>query len=186
MIMNYEDFESYYLKNKRFPDNQYSNTGKLLNKRQIETKYKKYVSRQEKKFEKKEPSEYMQRVYDAEKNVLDNDPSFNEFWSIWNENEKATIYVKSQMFKDAEGKVIYDPMHCFPRGSNKDLADEELNILYGPRYFHSLLDQYLNPFTEKIMSREEHIALWKRMLGEERYTALEYLAKNKGRDEEEE
>lgn len=166
-----EDFISYYNKHHVFPDGQYSNPQKVLNSSQLKTKYARYCKRFYKK-QVKENSDYKQAILDAEKNVMDNDPDAMQFWSIWNEEEKDYLYKKCLMFKNEEGKIINDPAHILERGSTPSLSAEEYNIIPIPRYFHSCIDQYINPFTGKSMKAEEQEQLWRRIVGDVKYDEL--------------
>jgi hypothetical protein len=187
-MLSYEDFITYYGKYGRFPDAQYSNPDKILNERQLKTKYEKYIKRQsvallklKNKFDVPEtfeedteqPSTYIQKVFQAEKEALERDPDRQEFWINLTDDEINAIHNKIGMFKDKEGNVLYDPCHVISRTQNKILAYDPDNIIYMPRYCHSLIDIYKNFFTLKSITKEEREDLWKHILGEERYNRLQ-------------
>jgi hypothetical protein len=172
-----KEYKNYYIKNNRFPDGQYNNPQKILNERQVKTKYEKYCKRYEKK-QVKENSEYKQAIFDAEKNVIDNDPEAQEFWSKWNTEERYVLNQRCLMFKNDKGEILIDPAHVFGRGEAPQLSSEELNIIPMPRYFHSLIDQYINPITGKAMKKEEHEQLWRRIVGDKRYDELLEMKRN--------
>jgi len=170
-MYTYDDYKNYYLSNRAFPDGQYSNKDKVLNEAQIKIKYQKYIRKLERK-ENKEPSDHMKEIWEVEKVVREKDPEAKLFWSVWNDEERNFLYKKCSIFRDEEGKILLDPAHILNRSTNPHLSNEELNIIMIPRYFHSLLDQHLSPFTGKHIDNEEHTKLWIRIVGEDRYNQL--------------
>ena len=138
-----EEYKNYYLKNKFFPDNQYSNREKILNEKQIYRKYEKYCSRLEKKKEK-EPSDYMKRIYEVEEECKKENPNGEYFWSRLTVEQLTVVRNEMRKIKDFS---IYDPCHIISRGSSSKLADYKPNILVAPRAFHYYIDLMLDPFS---------------------------------------
>lgn len=69
-------------------------------------------------------------------------------------------------------KEPLDPAHIFRRSIRKDLYYEPSNIVLLHRYFHSRLDTYKDPITNKSIGKEEVGKWWKRIIGEDLYNYL--------------
>jgi len=173
-LQDYETYKDYYLSNKRFSDGQYCNPEKFpLNEKQIKSKYEVYVKRFDKK-QVKTNSKYKQNIYDAEELVRNEDPEADLFWgSLSDEQYKI---VKKEMRKSLDFSII-DPCHILSRGSCPQLSNEPLNIIMAPRGFHTYIDQFLNPFSEKheSINREQQDQIWIDIIGEERWSILQQM-----------
>lgn len=168
--VTYEYYYEYYKKNNRFLDGQYNNPEKDLNDKQIKTKYNKYVKRFEKKLSK-ENSEYVQNIFSAEEEARKLDPEADIFWSSLSKEQYDIVKKEMKKIKDFS---IIDPCHIISRGTCTKLADNIDNILMAPRVFHSYIDQYLNPFSEKheAITKEQQESIWRCIVGDERYNTL--------------
>ncbi len=175
-LLELEEYTAYYHTYKRFPDGQYSNPDKVLNEQQILTKYKKYVSRTEKKATKTN-SEYVSNVFTAEEEARNLDKDCDVFWNSLSIEQYDIIKKEMRKIKDFS---IIDPCHIFSRGSSPQLADCVDNILMAPRAFHTFIDQYLNPFTEKheALTREQHDDIWISIIGIDRWNKLLQMKRN--------
>jgi|WetSurMetagenome_2_1015567.scaffolds.fasta_scaffold02633_16 hypothetical protein len=171
-MKTFEEFKEYYSKYHRFPDGQYCRD-KVLNEKQLYTKYCKYL----KKLDKVDSttSNHQQNIFDAEKEVVRRDPNKKEFWKNFTEEEKVFLRNKCNMFKDKHNEMLYDFAHIINRPKNKDLSENPLDIIQMPRYYHSLLDDYINPLTGKSITKEERTQLWIYIIGEEWYSQIEEL-----------
>jgi len=171
-----EEYKNYYLKNRVFPDGQYSNKDKVLNDKQIKTKYEKYCKRTEKK-KVKENSDYMNKVFEVEAECKKDNPNAERFYNKiqeldkeWNTNFESYFRKMNKIFGD-----IYDPAHILGR-SPRFMAVEKENIEILPRFVHSNLDQYLEIFDKEYkhytISKERHEEIWRLIIGNERYDEL--------------
>lgn len=190
-----EEFISYYKETNRFilPIVNYSK--KPLTDKQLESKYKEYCKKVEKQNEKREEkmidnkikmyekmmngengnkSEYANDVEETMKNVHEkNDIScYRKFYDSLEHWQKKILDDNLWLCPKKNRTYVFDGCHILDRGKHSKLADDEDNIVLLPRYLHKCLDDYINPFTSKIMKKEEHDNLWICIIGEERWNRL--------------
>jgi hypothetical protein len=66
-----------------------------------------------------------------------------------------------------------DPAHVFSVSTHPELCYEELNVVTLNRFSHTCLDNGLSPITGHIITREESIGWWKKIVSNEVYSILE-------------
>lgn len=160
---------------------------KPMNEAQLKTKYKKYVTKENRKAEKaivkaieKKDKQAIQELnideaWEACKaEAFELDPDATLFYSALNFNElKIVMMAMVGQFK------TLDPCHIIGRGRCPKMKYMVENILIAPRIFHHYIDLFRNPFTEKheTITEEQRNAIWCRIIGDERW---EYLQHTKG------
>lgn len=151
--------------------------------------YTKYILKQEKdkikKDEKyqKQREEYIEKCINKDfeiqderweelrKEIFIRDKGECQFYSKCSDDEK--IILNSKLW----GKMkTLDCAHVFPKGSYPNMKYEQSNIFLLYRYVHFCLDNYLNPFTEEKITKEEVQEFWKRMIGEQTYAELQEMS----------
>jgi len=83
------------------------------------------------------------------------------------------------ILKRKAGRLLnfLDCAHIFPVGKYPILVYEKKNIVLMNRFSHHLLDDYKNPLTGDLLTKEEHTEWWIRIIGEKLYSELEILSK---------
>jgi hypothetical protein len=181
-LLTYEEFVKYYFKYKRFPDFSYNNPNKVLNEKQLLSKYNKYVKWFENKKKKKEEDikkiKSKKIIYESDKKMqeckvlcMKRADYKCEIWEVLTAEEKNLV--KPRIFKKLKE---LDPIHVISRSQSKKLYYNPENIIIGQRYFHSLIDSYKDPITLKNMTIQQRSNWFIRVIGKERWN---YLQKNK-------
>lgn len=157
MTQTFEEFKDYYEKYG------YTITGKTNIKQGLKYQYKKYVKKEEKK----------KLWKDCRDEAFRRNPNGEQFFDNLTDREfDFYIELKGDM-------SIFDPCHIIGKGEcpKKELVNNPDNILIAPRYFHSLIDQYRNPFTaeHEIISKEERETIWIRFIGKEMMQKLKEI-----------
>lgn len=175
-IESFDEYKEYYNKYGRLPLPQVNYSAKPLNERQLLTKYKDYQKKVSGRkvatdSESYKISDYTKRVMSAKQSARDNDPNHEVYNAFLN---KLTAEQRLHLKKNSIGVFgIYDPAHIFDCGSYPYMSDVVDNIVMIPRYLHSHIDQFLDPFNEgEHLTADEHTELWKMIVGEDRYNRL--------------
>lgn len=178
-MLTLEAYIQFYNERGYLPDGQYCSPNGL-NKKQLGTKYTKYLRALERKAQKAiTPSLHAQEIFEAEQEVATRvDPNYRDidkgfFWSKLTADEKTYMLKKSSVFRNSDLEIIYDPAHIIGRGRSSKLAKDTDNIIMLPRYFHTFIDKYINPFTLKPLTSSEHEQLWIKIVGQERWDLLQ-------------
>lgn len=93
-------------------------------------------------------------------------PEGEQFWKGLNYGE----WIIAKGWYGVFGQL--DPCHIFSRGSYIHMKYMVDNILIAPRYFHTCVDQYRNPFTLQFMDQEERYAMWIKFIGIDKWNYL--------------
>lgn len=172
-ILTYEQYKEFYDKRGYCVDS----VGVPKNgftERQLKYKYEKYVIKEERKLNNVNKKKYQKREIKkdvewervrAEAFALN--PNAEEFWESLNAEEYK---IMKRMCKGEFGKL--DPCHIFGKGSYPNGKYIVENIIIAPRYFHTKMDNYINPFTNKFMSAKERDEIWKKIIGEKVFEDL--------------
>lgn len=180
-IKSYEEFRDYYKRTNNFllPLKNWSK--KELTETQLKSKYRQYCNKIEVINNKKpKRSEHMQKVDRAMREIHKvNDLSYyNNFYSSLQENEKKILDDNMWMCPKTNGNYTFDGCHYVERSDNSKMAYDTDNIVLLPRYLHSCLDNFINPFTQQKLSRKEHHELWESILGTSKIVRLDNKNKN--------
>jgi len=195
--LNFEQFSDYYFKYKRLPENISCSSGKMLNDKQLMTKYEKYCQKLDKSKEKryldKQADELDERVMlkdvvKVKKEKISKPSGYkkDENWekvkNIVYERDnyecqlmkKLSQFDNNQILKNGGGDLvsIFDPAHIFGKGAFPELKYDPDNVIVLNRYSHSMLDQHHHPITGVAINKEEHSAFWAWIVGQERYDRL--------------
>ena len=180
-IESFDEYKAYYEKYKKLPLPQMTYSDKPLNERQLLTKYKDYQRKIDNNKEKlknnkeiintPKVSEYTKRQMKAKQQARNIDPK-HEIYNAF--LEKLSIEQRTYLKKNCWGVfATFDPAHIFSCGEYPFISDNVDNIVMIPRFLHTHIDQYLDPFNEgEKLTEEEHTELWKLIVGEERYNRL--------------
>lgn len=193
-MKSFEEFVNYYKETNRFLLPLVNYSKKPLTDKQLESKYKEYCKKIEKQNEKREEkiidnkikmyesmlnptdakSEHFKRIDETMKKVHEkNDIScYRKFYNSLEHWQKKIIDDNMWLCPKKNGTYTFDGCHILDRGKYSKLADDEDNIVLLPRYLHKCLDDYINPFSNKIMKKEEHDDIWIYIVGEERWNRL--------------
>jgi hypothetical protein len=188
MILSLEDFKNYYFKYKKLPNGLYC-SDKNLNDKQLLTKYNKYCQSIEKQ-QIRSQIQFENKIIKNQEIIANNyQDLIDEKWvNLRNEiiqraNNKCEItplltkseldFVNVNIYYNFE---ILDCIHVIARSQSKKLYYDKQNIIFGKRYYHTLIDNYKNPFTLKDISNEERNSLFIRFIGIDRWN---YLQENK-------
>jgi hypothetical protein len=179
----FEQFVGYFEKFGRFPDNSYVSK-KGYNIQQLRTKFKRFLSSQGKFQEKKkkqnekqiekniERAKKVDLLWEKVKTEVDlRDGHSCRLFRLLSVEEKKLI--KDNLF----GKMkTTDRAHVFRRSKYPHIKYFSDNVVCLYRLFHSRLDSYTNPLTGQPITSEEVNQWWKRIIGEDLYSKLEFIA----------
>ena len=194
-MKSFEEFVAYYKETNRFLLPLVNYSKKPLTDRQLQSKYKDYCAKIEKQEMKNEEKKIDAKIKMYESMLNYDDSEKSEHCKSIDEtmkrvHEKNDISCYRRFYKSLEmwqrkilddnlwlcpkknGSYTFDGCHILDRGKHSKLADDEDNIVLLPRYLHKCLDDYINPFTQKIMKKEEHDDIWICIIGEERWNRL--------------
>lgn len=193
-MKSFEEFVEYYRETNRFLLPLVNYSKKPLSDKQLESKYKEYCKKVEKQNEKKEEkiingkikmyesmlnptdnkSEHCKNIDKTMQKVHENNDisCYRRFYNSLEYWQKKIIDDNMWLCPKKNGVYTFDGCHILDRGKYSKLADDEDNIVLLPRYLHKCLDDYINPFTQKIMKKEEHDDVWICIVGEERWNRL--------------
>lgn len=169
--MTFDEFKQFYLTYGRCP-NDVSKRKNPMNERQLQSRYKKYLSSREKQFAKKRDTKW-----DELKSQMD--LSKCRFMSIL---EGRNEHILLNILKQNSGGLykIIDPAHVFSRGSFSHMKYDRENVVPLNRYSHDCLDSRRHPVSGVSISDEEVEDFWLAIVGKERYTALKEKSKKRG------
>lgn len=145
-----------------------------LNYNQLCYKHERYVKKEERKLNKTKIkkqniniNKFDEKWDETKKKAFELNPNAEEFWNSLNMTEYEV------MKKRCKGTFgILDPCHIFGKGSHPHMKYLIENIVIAPRYFHSLIDQYINPFTGENISEDERNSIWIKIIGKECFQEL--------------
>lgn len=160
----FEAFIDYYNKFKKFPLNIYTPPKKMNNK-QLKSKYNKYNKIVDKMCNKSINKD-IEKDKCVKKICMKRSENKCEIWPILSDCEREIV--KERLF---EKIMMLDPIHIIGR-SNKNLRWNPENIIIGMRYFHSCIDQYIDPINNKTMTSKERDDWFIRIIGKERFNKL--------------
>lgn len=168
-ILSKEEFFDYYYENKKLPQ-PLINWGnkKLFTEMQLNTKYKEYLK-------KIQPKEYI--IKDSAQQTI------NACDICHKNNDKSLFYKFLDMCSFEEQKILkskmkgylgekWDAAHIISRSESKKLSSNIENLVLLPHLIHLDIDNYINPKTNKRMTKEEHDDLWISIVGQERWFKL--------------
>jgi hypothetical protein len=166
-MLNFEDYRDYYLKNGRCID-QIRKPNNRLTDSALQTKYKSYVRKEQKKLDKilnySADSDWESvRAY-----VFERDGHKCRLWSILTTEEK-------DFFKECGGYLTktLDPAHIIPRSISSNLYYIPENIITLDRIFHSRLDNQVCPLSGLPIKKEDIDDWWIRIVGKRIWEMLQ-------------
>lgn len=172
-MLTEKEYFDYYAKNGRCID-QINKPKNPLNKRQLYSKYSKYIKKENIKKAKTEQkvskgSSKDKKWIDIKLRVFFRDDSECQLLKKINDNEKSIIENHGYY------STVIDPAHVFNKSSFPSLYYEPLNVVCLNRISHSFLDNNKNPITGEAISKEEIKVWWIFIIGEDRYKLLESM-----------
>lgn len=185
-MLTEEEFITYYNAKKKLPLPVSYTGNKILNEKQLHSKYLLYVKKIEHQLEKRKSifededseyiSSYIKKIFQIEAECFKENPNAEEFYTAiqkYDEINHTTFVAYFKKMNMLFGNV-YDPAHIIPRSQSTALAISKLNIIIMPRFVHSNLDEYREIFdvNHKTIDRKRHEEIWKIIVGEERYNTL--------------
>ena len=184
-MLSKNEFTEFYKKYKRFPNGLYCNPDKVLNSKQLESKYKKYLisgekrldrfSKQSKKQSKKPKIKIDNKWIETREKVFIRDKETCQYYKSLNLNDQF----KAQKILEENSHLLdLDPAHIFGKGSYPKLKYDTDNIVLLFRFFHSRIDNYLHPVTGKSITKEERNNIWISIIGIEKWNSLLNKIKN--------
>jgi len=158
--MTLEEFKEYYEINGRLPN------GQKEIKQGWNYQYKKYLKKQKKKDDWVEAREKAYR----------RNPNGEQFFNALTDQEYNFYSNLYGIF------ATLDPCHIIGKGEcpKKELMNNPDNILVAPRYFHSYIDTFKNPFTQEheLITKEQREQIWIRFIGQEMWDELQELKRS--------
>jgi len=173
-LLSQEEYFAYYHRVGKCVDD-ISKPNKPINERRLQSKYEKYVSKEEKKkIRQKEKTKKVNDEWDdLKQQVLDRDGPECQFLSM----------VKRELGLQTYGKIVQragvkminqiDLAHIFPRSTHPELKYDSDNVIFVNRYCHSLLDEFKSPITEERITVEDKTNFFLLMLPKDRIERLE-------------
>jgi hypothetical protein len=116
--------------------------------------YEKYLKKMDKEEEKINSVDEEWEACKLKVTELDGDSC--RLWECLAQDEKKYLLDKYYDEYIQMSKII-DCAHIVPRSEDISLKYDENNVVKISRYFHSLIDKYLNPVTREKITREERI-----------------------------
>lgn len=159
-----EQYKQYYRDEGRCVDQAHTPKN-TLNDRVLESKYKKYVKKENKKRDKKPKKDI--EWEQAREEVFKRDKGECQLL-------KKLDYSSIRKLKENSGGLhnIIDPAHIFNKATYRELYYEPENIICLNRFSHSMLDFNKHPITGIAISREEVDYWWVIIVGIDRINKL--------------
>ena len=158
--MTFEEFTEHYEKYGICKGDAFRSK-KKWNKKQLRTKYEKYM----KKFNE-EGNTKDQELRDA---VVKRDVCCR----------LNSVLTREELYQyGSSSNGCFDVAHVFGKSAFPHMRYLEDNVVLLSREFHSRLDAGKNPITGKTISREEHEHWWIRIVGMGKYNELKGIARN--------
>jgi len=161
--MNFREFQEYYKKYKRCPNDAFVRKNPYTGK-QLETRYKKYVRKQSKK-------EITSNIREL---AIKRDRNQCQLYKLLTRQDRDIV--DSQLFKET---MHLDMAHVFNKSSYPELKYELDNVVMIYRLFHNRLDTQCNPITGKPIDKKELEKWWKVIIGIDRWNNLIYKIQEK-------
>lgn len=131
--------------------------------------YEKYCKKIQKGRDKRENIDYTNTIRNA---VLERDKTCR-IWSILTDDEQS--YIKNNFNEDYEHlSKILDPCHIISRAEAPELIDDVDNVFLGSRYFHNLLDNYMDLITMLPVTKDVRIKWIERIMIENKLWVKDY------------
>lgn len=175
-MLNLNQYKEFYKKYNKTID-QIQSPNKGLSDNQLLNKYNRYKIKEERKYNKSINKVRKGTISDnkwveVRTRAFLLNPNAEHFFSCLSTREEK--YIRNRML-GVFG--ILDPAHILGK-QNDNLYYNVNNILICPRFFHSCIDHYTNPFTMKKMSDIERTKLFKRFVDENTWKDLALLTKS--------
>lgn len=177
--MTFEEFKDFY-EQRGFLPNDVGPRKNKLNKKQIKTRYRKYLEQEEKKrlankrtFEKASRKGYTKKVderWESLKEQLD----LRECQLVDRIKSEENYQLLMEIMWNKGGHLlkIIDPAHVFSRAEAPHMKYDLDNVVPLNRFSHSMLDIMRDPITGESISKEVHDEYWEFIVGEEKYKEL--------------
>jgi len=166
-MLNFEEFIEFYNKYSRCI-NDIGFRNKPINDKQLQTRYKAYTKSQErKKLKLKQKLENKDTQYEKLVSIVRNRDKVCRLYSLLVQPERS--YIDSQMFGEL---YTLDVAHIFGKGAFPHMKYDSNNCVLLYRYFHRLIDDNINPFTNDYMNSQEKEELWKTIIGLNSFESL--------------
>lgn len=161
-MLTFKEFQEFYCKYKRCPNDAGRRRSQPMNERQLRTRYEQY----------KKSIQYKEIVFDQQweeiRNfVLQRDRYSCQFYSVLIPELQDELHKKAGYFFE-----IIDPAHVLSRSAYPKLKYDSDNIVALNRYSHTMLDSHRHPITSEPLTVEEVSYWWIQILGREKYTFL--------------
>jgi hypothetical protein len=166
--MSLIDFKEYYKKKGRFPMGLYT-PAYIPNEKQIQTLYGKYVTKINKKENKRQEyfdnAEKQDSLSEETKDlVVKRDKYICRLWSIL-KNRERSIAIENGYDNYFVKKLTF--AHFIPRSINKDLVNSLDNVYQISLLFHNRLDKFQDPLTGEFTDKSVTLNWWKRIIGDD-------------------
>jgi len=182
-MLNEKEFIQFYLEKGFFPNGAYANPNKILNDKQLRTKYKSYEKAELKKQEKFH-NKLEQKIEDDQNAEFEIDEKWLELKDfVLNRDQERCQFLNClsapeyQIVKKHIWGInaILDGAHIIGRAESLKLKYESYNVVILCRYAHSMIDTYRDPITQKSMTKEERNNWWVRIVGQVRFDELNLM-----------
>jgi hypothetical protein len=180
------EYIDFYNKYKRLPNNQYSNRDKVLNEKQLNSKYEVYLKSLEKQETKTKKNlklkndvktkSYIDEQWEECKKLVHNRDGNCRLLSILYSHE---INDELRSILQCKEYTQLDVAHIFGKGSYSHMKYDVDNMILLSRVFHSRIDSYQDPLTGRAITKEQRDDWWKFILSPEFYDELENRSRNK-------
>lgn len=177
------EYIEYYKKYNKFINGSYCNSNKKLNEKQLKSKYNKYIKSEEKKSDRLIRNSEIS--YQIKLDKLKNKDYIDEKWEkvrlkVWSRDNSQCQYINTLDYKEylEFKKDLFNPLnnldccHVFGKGAYPELKYDVENIVLGCRLFHSRIDTFIHPLTNKQINKEEHNMIWISIIGIDRWNSL--------------
>lgn len=166
-----EDYIDFYNKYGRYPDN-FGYRNQRLNEKQLNTKYEKYLKKQEKNNKSFEVDERWNQI----KALL---PKQCALIAVLRKNNRFAEI--DELYSNAKFLIsTIDGAHVFSRQKAPWMKYDIDNVVPLNRYSHSMLDFMKDPIDGHTITKEEQTEWWKLILGDDRWNRLNKKYELKG------
>ena len=173
LIIEFEQFEKTYKEKGYLHFGTYiRRPTKPLNPRQLETAYKQYLA----KVERRRQKDKLKRSAPPSRDSVISSFIRNRDGNACRLLRILTTEEYNLWKSNYGGQDTVDAAHVFGKGAYPWMRYVKENVVCLNRFSHSCLDTQRSPLTGKLISLEEHTYWWKRIVGEVTYNQLLFLS----------
>jgi hypothetical protein len=173
--LSLEDFTEHYRKHGSCPGDFFKRK-KVLNERQIRTKYETYLRKETRQYEKHAEDAQAEDKDERTRNFCRRRDKTCQLRALIVRNEKKEA-AYALAFNAGGFMFQLDVAHVFGKGAHPWMRHEPDNVVLLNRYSHTMLDTLHSPIDGRAISKAEQKAWWIAIIGAERYARLDRMSR---------